>query len=1110
MNIFPGFFGAIAASLKKLLKWNNDSILIGSLAAEGSDAFGASVSINANGDRIVVGAVSDERPGLTSNEGLAYVFVSGANGWTEQAILSGSLATVNFDAFGQTIAMNSAGDRIIIGASGDENISGSIDTGIAYIFISGANGWTEQQILSGSFATHTSDFFGRSVAMNATGNIAVVGAFQDEKETVTVSASYAENAYVFRCRDQFTDGWVGGTMRIVQGNNISSPVVATINGPVSPNGLIPVNTAVVLTPGLQYSIFVNQEGTFPNGVANEMRVEIVDPNSTTIFNQSTGVALNQIIHTWIAVSGSGAVFYTTSSVASSGLAYIFVSGTNGWTEQQILSGSLATGSSDNFGWSVAINSSGERIIVGAYNDERLGQTATQNEGLAYIFVSGSSGWTQQQILSASLATGSNDNFGYSVAINSMGDRVVIGARLDERIGQTATQNEGLAYVFVSGTNGWTEQAILSGTLAIQNGDLFAETVAINSIGDCIVIGARQDERISGSLSEGLTYIFVSGANGWTEQAILSGSFATGSSDNFGYSVAINSSGERIIVGAWTDERFNGAGAEGLAYIYDSNISQIINNFNYSIATSSINFGNLGTASFIASSSSVLLTVPYGYLYTPMNDIATVTISSSVSGAYTVSPSSIFLTPAYGGISTNISATYSPSTSGEITGLITISASVGTKYISLTGSSTVQRFMQTQILSGSLATGSSDAFGYSVAMNASGNIAVVGAWQDERPAGSAGEGLAYIFVSGTNGWTEQQILSGSLATGSGDIFGESVAINASGDRIIVGASQDERSSQISTHNEGLAYVFVSGTNGWTEQAILSGTLATGSIDRFGRSVATNTNGDRVIVGAFGDEKIASSEGLAYIFISGANGWTEQAILSGSLATGSSDNFGWSVSMNSAGDRVVVGAILDERSSQISGHNEGLAYIFVSGANGWTEQAILSGSFATGSSDGFGTSVTINASGNIVVVGAPTDETGSITSTGVAYIYTSGTSGWQQQQILSGPIGRSGDQFGYSVSITPTGNRIIVGGHQSYTSSVGGNYVGIAVTYVSGTNGWEQYQILTGSLAIQSLDQFGISVANNASGERVLIGANFDERAAGAGSEGLAYIMDLRIL
>lgn len=347
------------------------------------------------------------------------------------------------------------------------------------------------------------------------------------------------------------------------------------------------------------------------------------------------------------------------------------------------------------------------------------------------------------------------------------------------------------------------------------------------------------------------------------------------------------------------------------------------------------------------------------------------------------------------------------------------------YVFVSGSS---GWKQQHILSGSLVDGA-ELFGYSVDINSSGDRIVVSAPYDEKAGGADGSGLAYVFVSSSNGWSQQHILSGTLATHTEDFFGYSVAINSTGDRIIVGATYDERVNQTSTQDEGLAYIFVSGTSGWIQQSILSGSRSTNYNDRFGWSVDINSTGDRVVIGAMLDESQqpivdADNQGVAYIFISGASGWTEQSVLTGSL-TNNSDNFGYSVAFNSAGDRVVIGSLNDERTSGEA--HTGLAYVFVSGNGGWSEQHILSGSLATNSSDRFGYSVTMNSAGDHIAIAASNDEKIGSNNTGLVYIYSSGSGGWVEKQILSGS-----EYIGDSVSINSVGDKIAVG--EKYGSGI----------------------------------------------------------------------------
>lgn len=343
------------------------------------------------------------------------------------------------------------------------------------------------------------------------------------------------------------------------------------------------------------------------------------------------------------------------------------------------------------------------------------------------------------------------------------------------------------------------------------------------------------------------------------------------------------------------------------------------------------------------------------------------------------------------------------------------ADEGCVYIYSRENSTSQ-WQQTQTVYGSLLNQAYEYFGFSVATNAAGDCFVVGAYGDETVGGADKMGLAYVFTSGSSGWVQTKILTGSFATGSAEWFGYSVAMNEGGNLIVVGAPNDYKASGGVTY-KGMAYVFSSGSSGWTENQSLSGSLAVNTFEFFGHSVAINSSGDRIVIGAYGDETVGGSDamGLTYVFTSGSSGWKETAVLNGSAATMPDDNFGYSVAINSLGDRIVVGAKSNSE-----------AYVFVSGSTGWKERKRLTGSLAV-TSDYFGWSVSMNGIGDRIVVGAYNDEaSGGNSGMGLAYVFTSGSSGWAQSKILSGSLANAAsDFFGRSVVMNSDGDCIAVG-------------------------------------------------------------------------------------
>ena len=74
---------------------------------------------------------------------------------------------------------------------------------------------------------------------------------------------------------------------------------------------------------------------------------------------------------------------------------------------------------DQSGFSVSINSNGDRLAIGSYSNPG----ATSNEGHARIFEFQSGQW---QILQNDInAEAADDNFGFSLSMNNRGDRIGI-------------------------------------------------------------------------------------------------------------------------------------------------------------------------------------------------------------------------------------------------------------------------------------------------------------------------------------------------------------------------------------------------------------------------------------------------------------------------------------------------------------------------------------------------------------------------------------------------------------------------------------------------------------------------------------------------------------
>ncbi len=188
-----------------------------------------------------------------------------------------------------------------------------------------------------------------------------------------------------------------------------------------------------------------------------------------------------------------------------------------------------------------------------------------------------------------------------------------------------------------------------------------------------------------------------------------------------------------------------------------------------------------------------------------------------------------------------------------------------------------------------------------------------------------------------------------------------------------------------------------------------------------------NGDYALVGAPGD----ASKGCAYIFYRTGGSWEKVAKLTASDGA-ADDRFGGAVSISdgaaiigASGNVAVVGAIFNDQ--------KGAAYLFEKPASGWTtttETAILSAS--DGIDDNmFGLSVSI--SGDVVIVGAPSEVNS-------AYLFEKPASGWQTMtETAKLKVSDATDDEGFGISVNICGDIAIVGSAFNNTSGRDAAYI-----------------------------------------------------------------------
>ena len=189
---------------------------------------------------------------------------------------------------------------------------------------------------------------------------------------------------------------------------------------------------------------------------------------------------------------------------------------------------------DNFGRSISINDSGTRLAVGGSKND--GNGTDSGHVRVFDYIDGS--WVQ--IGSDLDGEAAGDNFGHSVSLSSDGSRLAVGAHFNDGNGT----DSGHARIFEYKNGSWSQ--IGNDLDSEAAGDRFGSSVSMNSDGSRVAVGGYDND--GGGLNSGHVEVFeYSTDNGWIH--VNSNIDGEGPDDHFGTKVALNASGNRLVVGA---------------------------------------------------------------------------------------------------------------------------------------------------------------------------------------------------------------------------------------------------------------------------------------------------------------------------------------------------------------------------------------------------------------------------------------------------------------------------------------------------------------------------------------------------------------------------------
>ncbi|MEZ4375849.1 MAG: FG-GAP repeat protein [Polyangiaceae bacterium] len=393
--------------------------------------------------------------------------------------------------------------------------------------------------------------------------------------------------------------------------------------------------------------------------------------------------------------------------------------------------------------------------------------------------------------------------GRAVAID--GDTLVTGS---VKYGEDG--DRGAAFVYRRDCDGWQLQAVLRPGDAQPYAD-FGSSVAIS--GDTLVVGASRAINGTSTPSDGAAYVYRHCGSSWIQESRLQASNPD-AGDLFGASVGI--SGDAIVVGA-VQERSTATGVNGNSANNDA--------------------ANAGAAYVFRRGSGTWTQEAYlKASNTGTNDL--------FGGAVAISGDTVVV----GAIGEDSPAT---GVNGDDTD--NSLGSAGAAYVFQRDSAgwAQQAYLKASNTHGNMS------FGFSVAID--GDTLVVGALNETSNAtgvdgdqsdGFTTKGAAYVFVRSSGMWSQQAYLKQSN-TGDFDRFGTSVSI--SGDRIIVGAPEEDSAAtgldgdgaSDAAEESGAAYVYTRSGTTWAFTTYVKASN-TEAGDAFGTSVGIS--GAYFVVGA----------------------------------------------------------------------------------------------------------------------------------------------------------------------------------------------------------------------------------------------------------------------
>ncbi|HVY78365.1 MAG TPA: hypothetical protein VG898_07670 [Solirubrobacterales bacterium] len=509
-----GFVGAAWVFTRSGSTWAQQGGKLTGSGEAGQAEFGKSLALSGDGNTALIGGGFDD-----SGKGAAWVFTRSGSTWSQQGAKLTGTGEVGEGRFGTSLALSPDGNTALVGGPRDNS-----DVGAAWVFTRSGSTWSQQGAkLTGADETGGGEF-GRSVALSADGNTALVGGPED-------------------------DAAIGGTWVLTRSSGVWTQQGSKLTGGEEDNSEF----------GVLVSLSADGNTALVGGWNDDRR-----RGAAWVFTRSNGVWAQQGPKlTAGSESESGAGFGTSVSLSADGntaligapgddnrkgAAWVFTRSGSTWTQQGgKLTGAGAVGN-PWFGYTVALSGDGNTAFIGGWLDDNW-------KGAVWVFKRSGSTWAQQ---GAKLTANDEDGegmFGTNVTLSADGNTALIGGWNDDSEfgGHLDYSGRGAAWVFTRSGSTWSQQGSkLTASDEAGNGK-FGTIVALSANGDTALIGGWNDDH-----SKGAAWVFTRSGSTWTQQGPkLTGGGETGEG-RFGVAVALSADGNTALVGGLADDSTRGA------------------------------------------------------------------------------------------------------------------------------------------------------------------------------------------------------------------------------------------------------------------------------------------------------------------------------------------------------------------------------------------------------------------------------------------------------------------------------------------------------------------------------------------------------------------------